>query len=134
MADARNDDGPNESTDEFGRPVPQDGDGADVRFRYEQSPSGWRRRTVRSEEQIRQPQTQGIEQHQRAYGAHFDRTQFVAYLSGSDMKFARNGDVLVTMRVPYEHRDRAIMLTDAFGLPLSVDIELWEPYREAAGG
>lgn len=61
----------------------------------------------------------------------FEWTQFVAYLSTADMKFAKNGDMLLTLRVPYGFRDLAIPLSDAFGLPLSVDVQLWQPYREA---
>jgi len=57
----------------------------------------------------------------------FTAAQFVGYLK-TEAKFMKNGDVQFTIQVPFEFKDLALPLTDAFGLPLSIDIQLWEPY------
>lgn len=62
----------------------------------------------------------------------FTHAQFVAHLK-SDMKFTKNGDVEITLVVPYEFKHLAFPLSDAFGLPLSCDVELWRPFTEAEG-
>lgn len=62
----------------------------------------------------------------------FTHAQFVAHLK-SDMKFTKNGDVEITLVVQHEFKHLAFPLSDAFGLPLSVDVELWRPYTEAQG-
>lgn len=130
MANPGNNGGPDSTARDDSQWLSEDGDGADVPGGYERTPSGWRRR-VANPGGIRDRQTQTIEQHQRRYAEPFAHTQFVAYLHGQEIKFAKNGDVVVSLRVPYEYRDLAIQLTDAFGLPLSVDVELWAPYADA---
>ena len=62
----------------------------------------------------------------------FERTQFVGYMTDK-VSFNRNGDMLVVIQVPYEFKELALPLTNAFGLPLSIDVELWAPFRNAAG-
>ena len=57
----------------------------------------------------------------------FQGVQFVAHL-GADAKFTRQGDLVVTLHVPFEFKHLAFPLTNAFGIPLSVDIQVWKPY------
>lgn len=59
----------------------------------------------------------------------FQGVQFVAHL-GNDMKFNRQGDLIVTLLVPFEFKHLAIPLSNAFGVPLSVDIQVWNPFSE----
>lgn len=49
------------------------------------------------------------------------------------MKFLKSGDLVLHLVVPFEFKHLAIPLTDAFGIPLSVDIQVWSPYKEATG-
>lgn len=60
----------------------------------------------------------------------FSSTQFVAYLSGKDMKFSPTGGLIFTLNVNRDHTDRALKLREVFALPLSVDIQVWEPYTD----
>lgn len=46
------------------------------------------------------------------------------------MKFSRNGDMEITLTIPYEMKEFAFPLSDAYGLPLSVDVQLWKPYND----
>lgn len=62
----------------------------------------------------------------------FTSAQVVAHLK-SDMKFTKNGDVEITLVVPHEFKHLSFPLSDAFGLPLSVDIRVWKPFTEAEG-
>lgn len=62
----------------------------------------------------------------------FESTQFVGHVS-DQLKFNRNGDMIITIQVPYQFKHLALPLADAFGLPLSIDVQLWEPYVEATG-
>lgn len=48
------------------------------------------------------------------------------------MRFGRSGDLTITLTVPYEYKHLAQPLADAFGLPLSVDVQPWAPFKEAA--
>ena len=57
------------------------------------------------------------------YRGKFDHAQFAAHLH--DFKFTRNGDVVVTLVIPFRYRDRGLPLSDAWGVPLSVDIQRW---------
>jgi hypothetical protein len=41
--------------------------------------------------------------------------------------------MIITIQVPYQFKHLALPLADAFGLPLSIDVQLWEPYVEATG-
>lgn len=59
----------------------------------------------------------------------FDGVQFVAHL-GNDAKFNRQGDLVITLLVPFEFKHLAIPLTNAFGIPLSVDIQVWRPFTD----
>jgi hypothetical protein len=47
------------------------------------------------------------------------------------MSFNRNGDLNIQIVVPYQFKHLAEPLTDAFGIPLSFDVEVWRPYQEA---
>lgn len=58
----------------------------------------------------------------------FTRTQFVAHITDR-MTFNRNGDMMITIQVPYQFKHLAEPLTDAFGIPLSFDVEVWAPYE-----
>lgn len=57
------------------------------------------------------------------YRGKFEHAQFAAHLH--DFKFTRNGDVVVTFVIPFRYRDRGLPLSDAWGVPLSVDIQRW---------
>lgn len=58
----------------------------------------------------------------------FTSTQFVAYLSGKDMSFNPQGGITLKLGVPREMVQQALALREVFMLPLSVDIQVWEPY------
>lgn len=60
----------------------------------------------------------------------FESAQFVAHLK-SDMKFTKNGDVEITLSIPHEFKHLAFPMSDAFGLPLSIDVRVWAPFTEA---
>lgn len=60
----------------------------------------------------------------------FTGCQFVAHVDAT-IKFDKNGDMIVTFRVPYQFKHLAIPLTDAFGIPVSIDVQIWQPYRNA---
>lgn len=59
----------------------------------------------------------------------FHGVQVVGYLK-NEAKFARNGDMIITLQIPYEFKGLAFPLTDAFGIPLSIDFQVWEPYEQ----
>lgn len=63
----------------------------------------------------------------------FTAAQFVAHLK-HDMKFTKNGDVEVVLVIPHEFKHLSFPLTDAFGLPLSIDVRVWAPFTEATEG
>jgi hypothetical protein len=63
----------------------------------------------------------------------FTHTQFIGYLDG-DIKMKRSGDLALTISIPFEYATLAFPLHKAFGLPLSVDIQLWSPYANREGG
>jgi hypothetical protein len=46
------------------------------------------------------------------------------------MTFNRNGDMMITIQVPFQFKHLAEPLTDAFGIPLSFDVEVWQPYQD----
>lgn len=60
----------------------------------------------------------------------FDHCQFVAHVT-DNIKFNRNGDMMVMIQVPYQFKHLAMPLTDSFGIPLSFDVEIWVPYKDA---
>lgn len=67
--------------------------------------------------------------HQADVVENFDHAQFVAHIT-DNIKFNRNGDMMITIQVPYQFKHLAMPLTDAFGIPLSFDVEIWVPYKE----
>lgn len=60
----------------------------------------------------------------------FDHTQFVAHISDR-ISFNKNGDMMIQLQIPYQFKHLAEPLTDAFGIPLSFDVEVWAPFKEA---
>jgi hypothetical protein len=64
----------------------------------------------------------------------FQGCQFVGYITG-DMKMKPStGSMQVTLSIPMEFAHLAADLRFAGGLPLSVDIQIWEEYLQAAKG
>lgn len=111
-----------------------DADDGEVSGWFERTPSGWRARVdpeAAAAKARREPHVQALSQ-QFHLPRGFDGTQFVGFIK-NESKFARNGDMIVTIQIPYEFKHLAFPLTDAVGLPLSFDVQLWKPYREAAG-
>jgi hypothetical protein len=41
--------------------------------------------------------------------------------------------MVITICVPYQFKHLAEPLTDAFGIPLSFDVEVWQPYKGTGG-
>jgi hypothetical protein len=64
---------------------------------------------------------------------HFSWTQFIGHVSDK-ITFNKNGDMIVQVVVPYQFKHLAEPLTDAFGIPLSFDVEVWKPYAEGNEG
>jgi len=60
----------------------------------------------------------------------FEHTQFVAHISDR-ISFNKNGDMMIQIQVPFQFKHLAEPLTDAFGIPLSIDVEVWAPFTEA---
>lgn len=77
---------------------------------------------------LRPPHEQVLTPNDRQY-KRFSHAQFIAHLK-TDMKFSRNGDIEFTLVVPSEYKHTCFALSDAFGMPLSVDVQLWKPYAE----
>lgn len=112
----------------------EDGRTANVSEWYEREPSGWRRRVSKEEAEklvIREKAQQTIEQANRQVNS-FEGTQFVGHLAGSDIKFNRNGDLVVQFVVPYQFKALALPLTDVFGIPLHIDVQIWKPFEDKA--
>lgn len=110
----------------------ESGRAADVSGWHDRTPTGIRNRVDPDEaEQLakRPRQKQTVTRNERSTRK-FDRTQFVAHVSDR-MSFNRNGDLTIQIIVPYQFKHLAEPLTDAFGIPLSFDVEVWEPYQEA---
>lgn len=104
---------------------------ADVSGWHDRTPTGIRNRVDpdESERLAKRPrQKQSVAQNERSTRK-FDRTQFVAHVSDR-MSFNRNGDLTIQIIVPYQFKHLAEPLTDAFGIPLSFDVEVWQPYQE----
>lgn len=78
---------------------------------------------------LRPPHDQRISRDDRVVSK-FAHAQFVAHLS-NDMRYGRSGDLTITLTVPYEFKHLAQPLADAFGLPLSIDVQVWAPFSEA---
>ena len=113
----------------------KDGRTADVSGWRDHTPSGLRGpidEAEAAELASRDRQTQHVTQQDRLL-RHFSHAQFVAHL-GEKVSYTRNGDMVFTIQVPYQFKHLAIPLTDAFGIPLSFDVEVWRPYSNATGG
>jgi hypothetical protein len=39
--------------------------------------------------------------------------------------------MMIQLQIPFQFKHLAEPLTDAFGIPLSFDVEVWAPYHEA---
>lgn len=138
MADPRDDDefagyaggGANPFASDNGeRSGDEDGRGADVSGWYERTPSGWRDRVdpdLALKIAEREKAKQRIDQTTRRI-ASFAGCQFVAHVSDK-MTFNKHGDLIVQLIVPFQFKDMAVPLSDAFGLPLHIDVQLWEPF------
>lgn len=59
----------------------------------------------------------------------FQGSQFIAHLK-DDVKFTRQGDVEIKFLVPFEFKHLVLDLTNAFGVPLSIDVQVWQPFKE----
>jgi len=46
------------------------------------------------------------------------------------MRFTRQGDVEIKLVVPFEFKHLVLDLSNAFGVPLSFDVQIWNPYAE----
>jgi hypothetical protein len=101
---------------------------------FKRSPSGWRDgvdETAAKATASRQRPSQNIDKQDRQIRK-FGGCQFIAHVAEA-MKFDKNGDLIVVMRVPYEFKHLAVPLSDAFGIPMSVDVQVWRPFEEQAG-
>lgn len=128
---------PNESTwdDRASRDKrrgPKDGRPADVSGWADRTPAGARGPIDEEEARklsYRENQKQRVTQQDQVINK-FERTQFVAHVTDR-ITYTRNGDMVITIHVPYQFKHLAIPLTDTFGIPLSFDVEVWHPYTEA---
>lgn len=78
----------------------------------------------------RTPHQQQVTHDDAYYSPGFTWTQFVAYLKDGG-KFNKNGDLEMTLIIPFEFKHLGVPLTDAVGLPLSFDVQLWQPFATA---
>lgn len=107
------------------------GRSADVPSWFDRTPSGIKTGINRDEAERlanRPPQKQQVGKGDQS-PRRFTRTQFVAHVSDR-MTFNRNGDMMITIQVPFQFKHLAEPLTDAFGIPLSFDVEVWQPYQD----
>lgn len=98
----------------------------------DRTPSGVRERVDLDEAEelaVRSRQKQHVREQDRRVRT-FEHTQFVAHISDR-ISFNKNGDMLIQLQIPYQFKHLAEPLTDAFGLPLSFDVEVWAPFNEA---
>ena len=65
--------------------------------------------------------------------ARFERARFAGYIT-NPTRFISNGDLVISVQIPFEYKHLALPLTDAFGIPLTFDVEVYKPYRDAEGG
>jgi hypothetical protein len=105
---------------------------ADVPSWSDRTPSGLRDRVDKdkAEQSAYRPRHTQRVNHQAEVVENFDHAQFVAHIT-DNIKFNRNGDMMITIQVPYQFKHLAMPLTDAFGIPLSFDVEIWVPYQKA---
>lgn len=65
----------------------------------------------------------------------FKGTQFIAFMlsGGKGITFDRTGSIVVSFAAPAEMAEHVMKLRAAMmmGAPLSIDIQLWEPYIDA---
>lgn len=98
----------------------------------DRTPAGLRDRVdyEEAEELARRPrQEQHVREQDRRVRT-FDHTQFVAHISDR-ISFNKNGDMMIQLQIPFQFKHLAEPLTDAFGIPLSFDVEVWAPFAEA---
>ena len=76
----------------------------------------------------RQPLLEALNKENISTGR-FDESWFVASLV--EFAFTRSGDVLVKLRVPYQYRDQASKLKDAYGVMLQAHLAPWSQAEEA---
>jgi hypothetical protein len=96
------------------------------------TPSGIRRGVDEAESNriaSRQRQNQQVGKDEKRIRV-FSWTQFIGHVSDK-ITFNKNGDMIVQVVVPYQFKHLAEPLTDAFGIPLSFDVEVWKPYTDA---
>lgn len=62
----------------------------------------------------------------------FPGAQFLAFIYGKDVKFNQWGGLNVTIAIPMECLTEGLKLRECFGAPLSIDVQLWSPFVEAA--
>lgn len=106
---------------------------ADVSGWSDHTPTGLREginREEAAELAYRERQTQLVSQQDRVIRK-FEHAQFVAHISDR-ISFTKNGDMMIQLQIPFQFKHLAEPLTDAFGIPLSFDVEVWAPYREAS--
>lgn len=58
----------------------------------------------------------------------FEGAQMIGHLV--DIGFARSGDVLIKLRIPYRFKKSALPMTDAWNLPLDINIQTWQYYDQ----
>lgn len=61
----------------------------------------------------------------------FEGAQFIAYIEGIK---TRKGQVVLEFVIPPEFNPNAVPMLDAFYLPLSVDVRVWNTYLKAVEG
>lgn len=47
------------------------------------------------------------------------------------MTFTKYGDLVLQLVVPFDFKELAVPLSNAFGLPLHIDVQLWKPFTDA---
>lgn len=58
----------------------------------------------------------------------FDHTQFIGYVKS--VKYTRSGDMEMVVTVPFEFKHLALALVDTTGIPLSWDVQTWQPFLD----
>jgi hypothetical protein len=110
----------------------EDGRTADVPRWFDRTPSGVRDGVDEEEAETlaaRPRQEQVVTQDEKSV-RRFTWTQFIGHVNDK-ISFNRNGDMVFQIVVPYQFKHLAEPLTDAFGIPLSFDVEVWKPFAES---